>query len=297
MRADPSHYASVNSAIQTVESRLQTAMNQLSSGKRVSRPSDDPLAFAQDVQSVASSANVDRYTKNADAAMSQAQLADSALSSVVSSLNQAISVGTESGESDLTTTQRSALAQRVQTLLDGVVAQANTTSNGVALFGGTAATTTAFVVNPSSPNGYAYQGTSNFNQTVIGDGLSVPINQPGDQIFTNTAGNVLGSLQQMISAIQSGSTTALASADAAVTAAVSHVGEVRAAYGSTENELTNQTSFLSQDTITLTSRQSSLVDIDIATAATNLTQAQTAESAVFAMAAKILPQTILNYLH
>ncbi len=67
-------------------------------------------------------------------------------------------------------------------------------------------------------------------------------------------------------------------------------------YGNTVNQLTTENDYLSQETVSLTSQQDSLVDIDTATAATNLTQAQTAQSAVLAMAAKILPTSLLNYL-
>ncbi len=297
MRVDPNLYTGINAAIQQSEQTLQTGLNQVSSGKRVVLPSDDPLAFSQSVQSLASSANVDRYTKNADSVLSQAQQADSALSSVVTSLTQAISLGTAAGNSSVTSAQRGTLAQQIQGLLAEVVSQANLNTNGMALFGGTAGTLTPFVTDPGSPNGYTYQGNSESNQALIDENMQVTVNVPGDAIFANANGNVLGSMQQMISAVQTGSAAGLASASAAVTAAIAQVGQIRAVYGSTVNQLTAQNSMLSQETISLTSQQTSLVGVDFATAVTNLTQAQTTNSAVLAMAAKILPQSLLNYLH
>ena len=296
MRVDPNLYHNVDAAMQQSEQSLQTASQQLSSGKRVSLPSDDPLAFTTDMQSLAASANVDRYTKNADAVLSQAQMADSALSSVVTSLTRAVSLGTEGANGTVNSDQRTALAEQVQGLLSNVLAQANLTSNGVPLFAGTAATATPFVVNATAADGVSYQGNSDTNQAQVGDGLQVSVNLPGDTIFTNSAGSVFGSLQQMVSALQSGSTSAIGSATAAVTAAISHVGQVRVSYGSTVQQLTTQTDYLSQETVSLTSQQTALTGIDLATAATNLTQAETANSAVLAMAAKILPVSLLNYL-
>ncbi len=296
MRVDPNLYTGVNASIQQNEASLQTAVNQLSSGKRVATPSDDPLAFANDLRSVASSATVDTYTKSAQSVMAQAQIADSALSSVVTSLTQAISLGTEGGNGTLTSTQRSSLAQQVQGLLGQVVSQANTTSNGQALFAGTAGTATAFVADPTSVNGYTYQGNSDSNQAQVGQSFSVAVNISGDQIFTNSSGNVLGALQSMVTALGSGSSADIASATSAVSSAIAHVDGIRAMYGNTVNQLTTENDYLSQETVSLTSQQDSLVDIDTATAATNLTQAQTAQSAVLAMAAKILPTSLLNYL-
>ncbi len=296
MRVDPNLYTGVNASIQQNEASLQTAVNQLSSGKRVATPSDDPLAFANDLRSVASSATVDTYTKSAQSVMAQAQIADSALSSVVTSLTQAISLGTEGGNGTLTSTQRSSLAQQVQGLLGQVVSQANTTSNGQALFAGTAGTATAFVADPTSVNGYTYQGNSDSNQAQVGQSFSVAVNISGDQIFTSSSGNVLGALQSMVTALGSGSSADIASATSAVSSAIAHVDGIRAMYGNTVNQLTTENDYLSQETVSLTSQQDSLVDIDTATAATNLTQAQTAQSAVLAMAAKILPTSLLNYL-
>ena len=297
MRADPNLYTTVDAAIQQSEQSLQSAMSQLSSGKRVTLPSDDPLAFAQNLQSLAASANVDRYTTSADTVLSQAQMADSALSSVTTSLTQAISLGTEGGDSSVTSAQREALAQQVQGLLANVVSQANTTANGMAVFAGTGSTTTPFVADPATANSYSYTGSSDTNQAQVGDNLQVTTGLPGNCIFMNSNGNVLGSLQQMVTALQSGSVNGIANANAAITAAIEQVSQARAVYGGTVNQINQQTSFLSQEKITLSSQQTSLVDVDTATAATNLTQAQTANSAVLAVAAKVLPESLLNYLH
>lgn len=297
MRVSPNLYTSINSAIQQSQQSLQTALNQLSSGKRVSLPSDDPLAFSQDLQSVATSAAVDTYTKNADSVMTFAQQSDSALSSVVTSLTQAISIGTEAGGPSLTPSQRNALAQQVQGLISDVVSQANLSVSGTALFGGTSGVLTPFVADASAANGYTYNGNSGINQAAVGDKLQVTVDVPGDTVFTNASGNVLGSLQQMSAAIQSGSSTDIAAANAALTAAISHVGEVRAVYGSTVNQLQAQNAYLSQETVSLTGAQSSLVGIDTATAATNLSQAETTNNAVLAAAAKVLPVSLLTYLH
>lgn len=296
MRANPDMYASVNVSMQRSEQQLQTAMEQLSSGKRVERPSDDPVAFAANVQSLAQSATVDRYTKSADAVLAQAQMADAALSSVVTLLTQAVALGVQGGNDTVTPQQRAGIAQQVQGLLASVVNQANATDNGSALFAGTARTDTAFVPDASSSSGYAYQGDSESNQVSIGDSLSVTENVSGDQIFTSAFGNVLGSLQALQQALTAGDTADISDATAGVSAAIAHVGQMRAVYANTVNQVNAQSDYLSQESVSLTSQQNGLVAMDTARAAVNLTQAQTAQSAVLAMAAKILPMSLLNYL-
>ena len=296
MRANPSLYSSVDQAMQQSETVLQTALSQLSSGKRVDTPSDDPLAFALSTENIAQSASVDQYTKNSDALESQAQQADSALSSVITTLTQALSLGTQGGSPSITPAQRSSLADQVQATLQSVVAQANTSANGRALFAGTATTVTPFAIDTNDPTTVTYSGNQGSSQAVIGDGEQVTANVPGSEIFQSSSGDVFGSLQQVISALQTGSSENLASATNAVSSAIAHVSSIRAVYASIANQATSQSSFLAQETVTLSAQQSSLVDMDTATAATALTQAQTAHSAVLAAAAKILPESLLNYL-
>jgi|HubBroStandDraft_1064217.scaffolds.fasta_scaffold03933_2 flagellar hook-associated protein 3 FlgL len=297
MRVDPNLSALLNIGIQGTEQALNTAVQQVATGQRVSVPSDDPAAAAENLQSLAESANVDQYTKNGDAVLSQAQMADSALSNVVSELNQAITLGTQGADGSMTSENRAAIATQVQSILSQVVSQANTTSNGVSLFAGTAATVPAFASDSTSPTGYSYQGNSGVNSTAVGDNLQVNVNVPGDQIFTNANGNVLGSLSQLISALGSGTSTDIGDAVAGVKSALTNVSQQRVIYAGVVNQINAQESYLSQETISLTSQQQSLTGVDMSTAVSNLTQAQIAHSTILAAAAKVLPTSLLDYLN
>src|SRR5579875_2261284 len=171
MRVDPNLSSFLSVGIQSTQSELNTAVQQLSSGQRVQVPSDDPAAAAANLESLATTANVDRYTSNGQAVESQVQMADSALSGVVSELNQAITLGTEGADGSMTEDDRASIASQVQSILSNVVAQANTTFNGVSLFAGTAGTAQAFVPDSTSSTGYAYQGNDGVNTATIGDSL------------------------------------------------------------------------------------------------------------------------------
>jgi flagellar hook-associated protein 3 FlgL len=296
MRVDPNLSSLLNVGIQGTEQALNTAVQQVATGQRIGVPSDDPAAAAANLQSLAESANVDRYTKNGDAVLSQAQTADSALSNVVSELNQAITLGTEGADGAITSENRAAIATQVQSILSEVVSQANTTINGLSLFSGTAAAVPAFTSDSTSPTGYSYQGNNGINTATVGDNLQVNVNVPGDQVFTNPSGNVLGSLTQLITALGSGTTTDIGNAVTAVRSALTNVSQQRVLYAGVVNQINAQESFLSQETISLTSQQQSLTGVDITVAVSNLTQAQIAHSTILAAAAKVLPTSLLDYL-
>jgi flagellin-like hook-associated protein FlgL len=389
-------------AVQQSQQALSVALQQVSTGLRVTKPSDDPGASASMVVSLASSANIDQYTSNVSSLQSQMQTADSAFNSVITSLNTAITLATAGSTGTSNAANDQALAAQAQGLLSNVISQANTSFQGVYLFGGSASSSAPFVaasttytsqnytaavplstttpltagsvttihdastsktftftaaagdtigdlanaisgaaaagtlslgttatinakgelaistnsgthgivassndpalgsVSPlfgtSVANAYAYVGNSTVNNVQIGDSTTVPTNIPGNQIFTAGA-NVIGTLNGLISALQSGNSAIIAFSATAVSAALTYVTQQRVPLDNTISQLSDQDSFLNQETLTLTTQQTALVGVNLATAATSLSQAELDNTAVLAAAAKVLPQTLLSYLH
>jgi flagellar hook-associated protein 3 FlgL len=218
------------------------------------------------------------------------------LSNVVSSLTQAVSLGTEGANGTNNTSNLQALAEQVQGILTSVVNQANTSYGGTYLFGGTASTQPPYTADSSSSSGYTYNGNNDTNSVAVGDQTSVAINLPGSQLFSNAATNVLGTLSSLVSALQSGNSSTISSATTAVSSAIDYVNQQRVFYGNAETQLNSQESYLQQETVSLTSQASSLVDVNMTQAATELSQAETANSAALAAAAKVLPNSLINYL-
>ena len=296
MRINPNMVPNMLAAIQQSESTLQTALQQVSTGKSVTVPSDNPAAAADMVQNTIETANVDQYTQNVSSVLSTVQTADSALSTVVSSLTQAISLGTEGANGTNSAANQQAIATQVQGILSSVVSQANLSYQGSYVFGGTANTTTPYAADPTSASGYTYNGNSGVNSVQVGDQLSVQVNVPGSQVFSSSTANVLGSLSSLVTALQSGNTAAIGTATAAVSASMSYVSQQRVVYGNAESQLNAQETYLQQETVNLSSQATSLVGVDMAKAAITLSQAETANNAALAAAAKVVPNTLLNYL-
>lgn len=282
--------------LQQSQTAVNTALQEVATGKSVTVPSDNPAAAADMVQNTIETADVDQYTQNVSSVLSMVQTADSSIGSVVTSLTQAISLGTEGANGTNNASNLQSIAEQVQGILQSVVAQANTSYQGTYLFGGTETSATPYSANSSSPSGYTYNGNSDTNSVAVGDDMNVQVNLPGSQIFSNSGADVLGSLNTLVTALQSGDTTQIQSATSAVSSALSYVDQQRVFYANAENQLNSQETYLQQETVSLTSQQDSLVGVDEATAATELSQAETANSAAEAAAAKVLPDTLLNYL-
>jgi flagellar hook-associated protein 3 FlgL len=296
MRVNPNMVPDILADLQQSQTAVNTTLQEVATGKSVNVPSDNPSASAAMVQNTIETANVDQYTQNVTGTLSMLQTADSSIGSVVNSLTQAASLGTEGANGTTSATDLQEIATQVQGILESVVAQANTAYQGAYLFGGTATSSPPYTADSSSPSGYAYNGNNDTNSVAVGDDVNIQVNLPGSQIFSNSNSNVLGSLSGLVSALQSGNSAQIESATSAVSTALNYVTQQRVFYGNAESQLNLQETSLQQETVNLTSQQSSLIDVNEAQAATELSQAETTDNAAEAAAAKVLPDTLLNFL-
>ena len=296
MRVNPNFTPDILNDLWQSQAQEQTAIQQLATGRRVNSPSDDPAAAAAEVQNKALQGQTDQFLKNTSNLEGTLQTADSTLSSVVTSLNQAISLGVQGANGDLSSADQQAIAQQIQAIQSQMVQFGNTSYQGTYLFGGTATQSAPFVLDPTQSSGVRYDGNTNVNTVEISQGRSIQINAPGSQVFQGAGGSVMDSLQQLVTALQDGNTDAIGTATTQVGTALSYVSQQRVFYGSAINQLNSNQSSLQQEQVTLQTQETSLVGVDFAKAATDFTRAQTAQSAALAAIAKVLPQSLLDYL-
>lgn len=297
MRVNPNFISDMVNLMDQAQQTENNAAQQLSTGRRVNLPSDNPAAEAAMVNENSQSAAVDQYTANSDSLTAVLNTGDSTLSSVVTLLQQASSLAVEGASSTMNQTDLNSIAKEVSDIQSQVVSIANTSYAGQYIFGGTVTGTAPYVADATT-GAVTYVGNSQQNQVQIGTGLSVAANLPGSSIFSQSGANVFDALQSLVTALQSGDTANVATAGTAVTTALNAVSTAQVFYGNTVNELNSNESWLSQEKLNITTYQNTLVSADIATAATDATQAENVLSATVAATAQIDQQAnLLTYLH
>jgi flagellar hook-associated protein 3 FlgL len=296
MRVNPNFTPTILEDLWQSQAQEQTAIQQLATGRRVNVPSDDPAAAAADVQNQAFQGQNDQYLQNTSGLDSMLQTADSALSSVVTALNQVISLGVQGANGGLSSADEQAIAVQVQGFQNQIVQLANSSYQGNYIFGGTLTQTPPFALDSTQPSGVRYDGNTGVNSVEIAQGRSIQVNVPGSQVFQGAGGDVMGSLQQLVTALQSGNITNIGTATTQVRTALDYISQQRVFYGSAVNQLNANQSFLQQEQVNLQTQENSLVGADLAKAATDLSRAQTAQSAALAAIAKVIPQSLLDYL-
>ena len=114
MRVNPNPYPDLLADIAQTQQEIQTDEQEIATGQTVNLPSDNPVAAATLVQNASQTSEADQFQRSLGSIQGEMQNADSAISSVVSALQQAITLGTEGANGTVNAADRAAIANQVQ---------------------------------------------------------------------------------------------------------------------------------------------------------------------------------------
>lgn len=186
-------------SIDNLSAQYQTIGQQLSTGKSLNVPSDDPSQIAQDLTITSSIASENGDASNATAAQAQLTYTDNTLSQLTSALQTARNLAVE-GANDVIPngTQRPLLGQQVSGLISQVLALANTQYAGTYLFAGTGSgTVPPITALGSPPNAVQFTGNNNVRTESI-NGQIVPVGVTMQNAFNQTSTDGTPSVFQLL---------------------------------------------------------------------------------------------------
>jgi flagellar hook-associated protein 3 FlgL len=294
MRVNPNPMSDLLAALNQSQLETQQAELEISSGRSVNVPSDNPTAAALLVENNDQATFNAGYLQSLSAVQGQLSTADSTLSSVVAALQRATSLGIEGANGTLSDSDRAAVAAELQGIQSQLVSLANTSYEGRYVFAGTNTNTAPYVVDGNSPSGVNYVGNSGVNEVPIGSGYKVAVNQPGSQLFSSAGNDVFLAINNLIQSLQSNS--GIDTAVTAVSAASSYLSAQRVFYGNAMNQAQSQTTYLDTAKQQIAQQQNTLGAADLATAASNLTQTQIDTQATLATISKLSQNNLFDYL-
>jgi flagellar hook-associated protein 3 FlgL len=161
---------------------LFAANQRVATGKRINKPSDDPVGI-QDTLSLRSSiAQIQQFGRNIDNNRLFLNTADTALDSVGLGITRARELAQGSLGSINSAQTRAMAALEIQSILDQAILEANTQVKGHFIFGGTDILNPPYQANGSGL-GAIYSGNSDTLEVEIGSTLTIPITRPGSEVF------------------------------------------------------------------------------------------------------------------
>jgi flagellar hook-associated protein 3 FlgL len=176
-------YESTIATLQRRQTELTRSQEQMTSGKRVEKPSDDPAAMATSERALAEESRGKTLQRGIDASKNAMTLTESALGNAGDLVADAREALVQAGNGSYTSSERDALATKLRQVRAQLLSVANQTDGaGGYLFGGQGAQAAPFADgvdaagNPTvttSASGGQSQASSNENLPLTVDGQSV----------------------------------------------------------------------------------------------------------------------------
>jgi len=283
-------YEGVLRDIAQAQERMLKAQQQVSSGKRVTKPSDDPLAASDILRVKSEKSEDDQYLRNLTFARSKLQLSDVVLDSVEQMVERARILGQSSFSNP---DQAAGYVTELEGLRDQIISAANTTYAGRFIFGGTITTQDPYVKNLDSS--VTYIGNSAGMPMQISRTVTVETQVPGTEIFSGSV-NIFDVMSGLVTAIQAGDQDGIDTQVANLGQFAEVVALARSKVGGYLNHTTHVENNLAAANLSHETELSNKEAADLAKAISELTMSENGLQAALAVGARISQLSILDYL-
>lgn len=280
-------------AINAAAARLATLQNQLSSGKQISTPSDDPAGTVTALQLRGELARNTQYASNSSDATAWLSTSDSTYSQVVAALQSARTLvvqGLNSGAAD--SSASSAVAGQLSGVRSTLLSLANASYDGRPLFGGTTAGAAAYDASG------AYVGDGGTVTRAVAAGSTVAVSSSGPAVFGSDADgtSVFALLKNISDTLSTAPTTLGSDTLSKLDAAIARVSNAQSTGGAALQQVQRaQATGTSVDTA-LKTQLSSIEEVDFPAVAIQLAAANTSYQAALQATASIGQLSLLSFL-
>ncbi|SIR31680.1 flagellar hook-associated protein 3 FlgL [Peribacillus simplex] len=270
--------------------KMSKLQEQVSSQKKFSKPSDNPVAAMMGMGYRTNLNQIGQYQSNIAEAANWIDSTDDAITEAVSAMQRIRELTVQGSNGTYEGEQLKTITEEIKQLKEHLVTLGDTQIGGKYIFNGQDTN-----VRPSSvkdANGNTVYGTGDINLEVF-SGISLKINTDGSKIFGEAlaAG---GSIDQTIDALENGGDVSgtLEGLDATINTFLGMQAQV----GARQNRMELMADRLKQQEVFATEILSKNEDVDIEKAIMDLTTQESVHSAALSIGAKIMQPSLLDFL-
>ncbi|HTW63184.1 MAG TPA: flagellin [Bryobacteraceae bacterium] len=283
-----------------IQQALQTAETQLTTGLQINNDSDDPNQIADLWQTRSELDQANQIDSNLGQVSTEVNTAQSSLQSAVTLVEQAESLGTQGATDTADSTTREDLAGELSSILQQLVATANTTVEGRYIFAGDTDQTAPYTIDTTQnpPVISEYQGSASTREVQSPDGTTFSVALTAQQIFdsADASTNVFSSITDLIQGLMGNDDTEINSSLTDVQDADTYLNQQLAYYGTVQDRVSSAQTFGQNYTTQLQTQLSGVEDANEAESITNMTQAQTQLQAALQSEANLPKSTLFDFM-
>jgi flagellar hook-associated protein 3 FlgL len=284
---------SMLSNVENNQNRLEQLQNQITSGSRIFKPSDDPIGVARVLNLQESVAQSEQYQKNIDQATSWLNTTDSVLQSVTDAMSRARELAVQAGNDTLAASDRTAIQAEVVQLQAHLLDLAHSKYGPYYLFSGTRSDQPGYVqAADSGTTPGAYQGNNAQIVRELAPGTMVAVNADAQPTFDP----LFKAMSTLVTGLSASNTTTIQASLTQFDSALDAVSAQRAQVGAKVNRLDFLKSRQSEVNVNLAGLLSQVKDVDMAAAITNFAMGQNVYQASLKAGAQAVQPSLLDYL-
>jgi flagellar hook-associated protein 3 FlgL len=282
--------------------RISTTQHELSTGKRINQPSDDPYGTSLSLQLNNEIGGLNDYNNNVTDGTAWAQAGTAALSDITNAVQRIRELVVQAANGTQTQSDMSADASEVNQLIDQIKQDANTQYNGQYIFSGAATSTAPYQAGSND----AYAGDNGQVTRVIGPNTSIAVNAnlagvlgTGQTTAGQPAGDgqLLNTLRNIADDMQSGNSNALSATDLSqLDTNLNSLTGLSANLGAVTDRLQMAASRIQSLQASDTQVLSNTQDADMAQTEIDFSTEQAALTAALQAGAHIVQQSLMDFL-
>jgi flagellar hook-associated protein 3 FlgL len=302
-------------------SKLDRTQRDISTGKRIHRPSDDPTSMARAQVLRNSIAQNAQFAKNADSAKSHLEMTDSTLSQVGDALQRLNELAVQAASGSLRDEDRNAIKVEVPQIRDELRALGNTTLNGRSIFGGLKTDQVVYPPDAFPPLGSGVTLSPNDNGSLITEvapNITLSYNVTAPRVFGDTtppvppattgAPNMFQTIDDFVGYLDGTLAPPVGSGIGTSNRAISeislrdigkwldNVNQTRTEVGGKLNRLELAKSRMQEANISMNELLVETEDTDIAEASLKLNSYEATYRAALAVSARAIPMSLVDFL-
>lgn len=287
-----------------VQSQIDTAQRQVSSGLKISQPSDAPDELEGLMRTRADLARNQQVTNNLTEVKSEVDTSEQALQSATQIMDRIATLAAQGVNSTTTADSRQSIAQEVTGLLQQLVGLSQTAVQGRYVFSGDQSQSPSYSLDLNAPNGVdRLVTTTSTRQIADATGVSFTVGLTAQDIFdhrnpddSTAADNVFAAVNSLRVSLQNNDPAGISNALNSLHTASDYLNTQLSFYGTVQNRVQSAQDYSSRYQVQLQTDLSNIQDADITQAALALTQGNTQLDSALAAEAKTPHTSLFDFL-
>ncbi|MGE4271289.1 MAG: flagellar hook-associated protein FlgL [Desulfitobacterium sp.] len=281
--------------LQSAQGQMDKLQDQLASGRRITRPSDDPVGIENALRYKSSISHVEQWRNNAKEGMSYLDTVDDTLGEMTAIVQRAKDLALQGVNGTNTTEDREKIAIEIVQIREQLEQFANTRVGTKYVFGGTAN------VEPFPKGATEWLGSDDVMKFQVGSNLNIEVSVNGRELFGITGNppttfGMFNTLEDLSTALDASDVATIESSIGALEGIADTIVDYRAQLGARQNRIDSIYTQLDSTVANLNESLSSVLYADIAKTLVDFKTTENVYQAALSVGAKIIQPSLVDFM-